>query len=73
MTYRDTDTDTVVERERYVERDTRPAGSNVNVNAGGYSRDVAVDTRSIYVHHRRKLDGEVQFDLLAAADHGIRR
>ena len=47
MTYRDPrDSDPVVERERYVERDTTPAGSQVNVNTGspGYARDVVVDT-----------------------------
>ena len=55
MTYRDTDTDTVVERERYVERDTRPAGGNVNVNAGGYSRDVAVDTGPGPLYYLRRI------------------
>lgn len=56
MSYRDTDTETVVERERYVERDTRPAGSNVNVNAGGgSSRDVIVDTGPGPLYYVRRI------------------
>jgi uncharacterized protein YggT (Ycf19 family) len=56
MTYRDPDTDTVVERERYVERDTRPAAGNVNVNAGaGYSRDVVVDTGPGPLYYVRRI------------------
>ena len=57
MTYRDPrDTDTVVERERYVERDTTPA-SNVNVNAGGagYTRDVVVDTGPGPLYYVRRI------------------
>lgn len=56
MSYRDTDTETVVERERYVERDTRPTGSNVNVNAGGgSSRDVIVDTGPGPLYYVRRI------------------
>jgi hypothetical protein len=49
VTYREPrDADTVVERERYVEREpVQPAGNQINVNAGdrpGYARDVVVDT-----------------------------
>lgn len=49
MTYQDPrEGDTVVERERYVEREaTPPPGNQVNVNAGpgpAYDREVAVDS-----------------------------
>lgn len=57
MTYRDPrDADTVVERERYVERDATPAGSQVNVNAGpAYGRDVVVDTGPGPLYYARRV------------------
>lgn len=58
MSYRDPrDADTVVDRERHVERDATPAGSQVNVNAGspGYSRDVVADTAPGPLYYVRRV------------------
>ena len=59
MTYREPrDADTVVERERYVEREpVQPAGNQVNVNAdrGGYARDVVVDTGPGPLYYVRRI------------------
>jgi uncharacterized protein YggT (Ycf19 family) len=52
------DADTVVERERYVEREpVQPAGNQVNVNAdrGGYARDVAVDSGPGPLYYVRRI------------------
>ncbi|MEO8511633.1 MAG: YggT family protein, partial [Chloroflexota bacterium] len=56
MTYQEPrDADTVVERERYVEREpVQPAGSQVNVNAdgGGYARAVDSGPGPLYYVRR---------------------
>ena len=58
MTYREPgDADTVVERERYVERAPVQPASQVNVNAdrGGYARDVVVDTGPGPLYYVRRI------------------